>query len=289
MARLNANGTLDTSFNGSGKFTLAFGQAGITFNSNAFGVTTLADGSLLFGGKAFEQNSGSNSDAMLAHLTSAGTLDTTYGTGGVASCRECVNSHLLVQTDGKVIYLNPSNIYRTTAPVPAVQSTAIVITGTGSKAKASGVTITFNTAVNPTLARNVKIYVLRGGKPKKTLKLKGPVLDATGRMLTFNFAKTSVGKGFLLVITPAQSWVPMARSQTASAHHHHHPAHGDGRGRKEALSSRSRESRLLQELASSLAPAAQPCRSGANGRSGNSKSWTRSNRCEALSFSPRSS
>ena len=48
--------------------------------------------------------------------------------------------------------------------------------------------------------------MLRGGKPKKTLKLKGPVLDATGRMLTFNFAKTSVGKGFLLVITPGRSW-----------------------------------------------------------------------------------
>ena len=136
MARLNANGTLDTSFNGSGKFTLAFSQAGITFNSNAFGVTTLADGSLLFGGRAFEQNSGSNSDAMLAHLTSAGTLDTTYGTGGVALLPGTVNSHLLVQTDGKVVYLTPSNIYRTTAPVPAVQSTAIVITGTGRKAKA---------------------------------------------------------------------------------------------------------------------------------------------------------
>ncbi len=202
LARLNPNGTLDTSFNGSGKFTLAFSQAGITFNSNAFGVTTLADGSLLFGGRAFEQNSGLNSNAMLAHLTSAGTLDTTYGTGGVALLPGTVNSHLLVQTDGKVVYLNPSNIYRTTAPVPAVQSAAIVTTGTGSKAKAAGVTITFNTPVNPTLARNVKIYMLRGGKPKKTLKLKGPVLDATGRMLTFNFAKRSIGKGFLLVITP---------------------------------------------------------------------------------------
>ncbi len=202
LARLNANGTLDTSFNGSGKFTLAFSQAGITFNSNTFGVTTLVDGSLLFGGRAFEQNSGLNSDAMLAHLTSAGTLDTTYGTGGVALLPGIANSRLLVQADGKAIYLTPSNIYRTTAPVPAVQSTAIVTTGTGRKAKASGVTITFNTPINPTLARNVKIYVLRGGKSRKIHKLNGPVLDATGRILTFNFAKTSVGKGFLLVITP---------------------------------------------------------------------------------------
>ncbi len=249
MARLNANGTLDTSFNGSGKFTLAFSQAGITFNSNAFGVTTLGDGSLLFGGRAFEQNSGLNSDAMLAHLTSAGTLDTTYGNGGVALLPGNINSHLLVQTDGKVIYFITSNIYRTTAPVPAVQSAAIVTTGTGSKAKASGVTITFNTPVNPTLARNVKVYMLRGGKPKKTLKLKGPVLDATGRMLTFNFAKTSVGKGFLLVITPGA--IVGADGEVANGgarHNHHHPAHGDSRGRKEVLSFRSRESRLTPNL-----------------------------------------
>ena len=143
-----------------------------------------------------------NSNGLLVQLTSAGALDPTYGTGGVALLPDSISSGpVLVQSDGKVLFDTYYGVVRTTAPVPAVATTTIVTTGTGKKASATGVTIGFNTAINPTLARNVKIYVLRGGKRKKAIKIKGIALDSTGRNLTFNFAKTAVGKGFQIVIT----------------------------------------------------------------------------------------
>ena len=104
---------------------------------------------------------------MLAQLTSAGTLDPTYGTGGVALLPQSVNSRVLVQTDGKVIYNSDLGVARTTAPPPAVASTTIITQGTGKNAKATGVTISFNTAINPALVKNVKIFVLRAAKGRQ--------------------------------------------------------------------------------------------------------------------------
>jgi uncharacterized delta-60 repeat protein len=203
VTRLNTNGTFDTSFNGSGKFILSFSQAGITFNSQATAITTLSNGSLLVGGSAFEQNVFTNNVfGMLAQLTSAGTLDPTYGTGGVAVLPQIVDSQVFVQTDGKVLYNGNLGITRTTAPAPLVASTTIITQGTGKNAKATGVTISFNTAINPALVKNVKIFVLRAAKGGKLIKIKRISLDSTGQNLTFNFAKTAVGKGFKLVITP---------------------------------------------------------------------------------------
>ncbi len=203
VTQLNTNGTFDTSFNGSGKFTLSLSQAGITFNSTATAITTLSNGSLLIGGTANEQNTfDADTNGMLAQLTSAGTLDPTYGTGGVALLPQTVDSRLLVQADGKVIYNADEGIARTTAPAPAVASTTIITVGTGKNAKATGVTINFNTAINPLLIKNVKIFVLRAAKGGKLIKIKKFSLDSTGQHLTFNFAKTAVGKGFKLVITP---------------------------------------------------------------------------------------
>ena len=101
---------------------------------------------------------------MLAQLTSAGTLDPTYGTGGVALLPQASDGRLLVQTDGKVIYNGDLGVARTTAPPTAVASTTIITVGTGKNAKATGVTISFNTAINSTLVKNVKIFVLRADK-----------------------------------------------------------------------------------------------------------------------------
>ncbi len=117
-----------------------------------------------------------------------------------------VGSKLLVQTDGKVLFGADQGVARTTAPVPAVTTTTIVTTGTGKKAKATGVTLTFNTAINPTLASNIVAYLVRPMKGKKAIKLKkkgGIVYNPTTQTLTLNFAsKTAVGKGFQVIITP---------------------------------------------------------------------------------------
>ncbi len=203
VTRLNANGSFDTSFNGSGKYLLSLNQGGIAFTTSASAVTVQSDGSLLVGGSANPQNyNTSAAGGLLMHMTSAGALDTTYGTGGVALLPDSVDSRLLIQTDGKALFLSGNEVVRTTAPTPQVASTTIITTGTGKKAEATGVTLTFNTAVNPSLASNAKVYLIRAGKGRKLIKIKKVSYDATKQALTFSFAKTPVGKGFRILIAP---------------------------------------------------------------------------------------
>ncbi len=104
------------------------------------------------------------------------------------------------------LFLAGDQVARTTAPVPAVTTTTIITTGTGKRAKATGVTITFNTTVNPTVATNVTAYLVRPAKGKKAIKLRkkgGISYNAATDTLTIRFAaKTAIGKGFRVLITP---------------------------------------------------------------------------------------
>ena len=210
VTRLNTNGTFDTTFNGSGKLMLSLNQSGIAFDTAGTAITTLADNSLLIFGNASPFNSGSEaSGALLVHVLSTGALDTNYGSNGVALLPVDgfnPSTEVVVQTDGKALFLAGDQAARTTAPVPAVTSTTITTVGTGKKAKATGVTITFNTAVNPTLALNVASYVVRLGKGKKAVKIRkkgGISYNATTQTLTINFAtKMAFKKGFVVLITP---------------------------------------------------------------------------------------
>ena len=92
IARLGVNGGLDTTFNGTGKQTVAFDLGGDkTDNANA--VALQSDGSIVLAGYATESSSTYNSqtntysgvtktDLALARLTPGGTLDTAFGSGG---------------------------------------------------------------------------------------------------------------------------------------------------------------------------------------------------------------
>ena len=66
-------------------------------------------------------------------------------------------------------------------------------------------TITFNTAVNPTLLTESSLYTVRAAKGRKVIKLKkrgGVSYNAATQTLTLNFAgKTAIGTGFQVVIT----------------------------------------------------------------------------------------
>ena len=223
VTRLNANGSFDTTFNGSGRFTLAFNQAGITFNSQAAALTTLSNGELLVGGTASEQNSASSNtyNGVLATLTSTGALDPSYGTNGIALVPNAIGSRMFVQTDGKVVYdAYGGYVTRTTAPVPAVVSTSTITVGTGKKARATGVSITFNTAINPALLNNVTSYVIRAVKGRKIIKLRkrGSIsYNATTQTLTLTFqGKQTIGKGFTVAITPGGIVAPMGKSSSTA-------------------------------------------------------------------------
>ncbi len=71
LIRLNANGTLDTGFNGTGKVLLPVG----TFDDGAASVTVQPDGKIVVGGVS---HNGSDYDFNLFRLNADGTLDTTF-------------------------------------------------------------------------------------------------------------------------------------------------------------------------------------------------------------------
>ncbi len=76
VARLNPNGSLDTTFSGDGRVRFSWGAI-----SRATSVLVLPSGKLLLGG--FSGPEGGN--VQLARLNPSGALDTTFGTGGKAA------------------------------------------------------------------------------------------------------------------------------------------------------------------------------------------------------------
>jgi uncharacterized delta-60 repeat protein len=73
VARLNTNGTLDSSFSGDGKTLFSWGAI-----SRATGVVVMPNGKLLLGGFSGPEGG----DMQVARLNANGALDTTFGTGG---------------------------------------------------------------------------------------------------------------------------------------------------------------------------------------------------------------
>ncbi len=89
LARLNSNGTTDTTFN----------VGGLGPNSNLYDIEVLGDGKLLVGG-AFSTYNGTAISG-LARLNADGTLDTTFNVGGVGTIGTVQN--ITVQSDGRYI------------------------------------------------------------------------------------------------------------------------------------------------------------------------------------------
>jgi len=203
VTRLNSSGSFDTSFNGTGTYTLALTEGGIPYSTSANDITVLPDGTLLAGGSA-GPDLGFAATGMLVNLTSSGSLNTSYGSNGVALIPETPSGRLLVQADGKVVFNTGGSIVRTTAPVPQVASTSLVMTGTGKRAKVTAITLQFNTSVNPSLASNVKLYQVRvGQKGKNFLKIKRVTYNASMNSLTIQLSKPTKisSKGYQVLVT----------------------------------------------------------------------------------------
>ena len=76
VVRLNTDGSLDTSFSGDGKFAHDFG----TGSSFGWAGALDEDGRIVIAG---QYNNGANDKAFVMRLTTAGELDTSFGTGGI--------------------------------------------------------------------------------------------------------------------------------------------------------------------------------------------------------------
>jgi len=97
LARYNSDGSLDTSFDGDGKVTTAFGG----FADVALGLVIQPDGRLVAAGKG-----GASNDFVLARYDVDGSLDSSFGTGGRVTTDfggfDGANG-LALQTDGKIV------------------------------------------------------------------------------------------------------------------------------------------------------------------------------------------
>lgn len=103
VARLNVNGSLDTSFGAGGKVEASYGES-----SNGHAVVIGADGKITIGGYVENTNSGLASACYVARFTASGQVDTAFGSGGstVATLGSGTTNYchqLVMQTDGKVV------------------------------------------------------------------------------------------------------------------------------------------------------------------------------------------
>jgi uncharacterized delta-60 repeat protein len=129
VARLNTDGSLDSSF-GSGGFVLHQFGGGATPRSGAQGVVVQPDGKIVVSGQATDSNN--KTEMMVARLNSDGSLDPTFGSGGVVLSQQGVS-------------LNPSSQINFDAIL--LQGTKIVLGGqaTDSHGQSQAMVIRLNT------------------------------------------------------------------------------------------------------------------------------------------------
>ena len=97
LVRYNPNGSIDTSFGNHGGVLTTFGS---NLNATAFALAIQSNGDIIAAGQA-------GSSLALSRYSSAGTLDTTFGTGGTTTTSLGSNpsaiSSLALQSDGKIV------------------------------------------------------------------------------------------------------------------------------------------------------------------------------------------
>ena len=202
VVRLNANGSLDASFAGSGKYAPSLSRGGSAFSAGGSGLALLADGAVLVGGNA-SQVSSYESAAFFAKVLPAGNPDASYGSGGVAMLANTyLSGDIAIGKDGKVVFASGGGIARTTAPTPQVVSAEFVVNAAkkGKNAKKNSLTVKFNTALNPALAGKKTSYqVRRGLKGKRFLEIKRVTYNADTYETTI-LLKKPAPKGVVQVV-----------------------------------------------------------------------------------------
>jgi uncharacterized delta-60 repeat protein len=106
VARLNPDGTFDSSFNSTGVLVSQQGSPSITSPSSEADSLILQGSKIVIGGRARDSNK--NEQFMVLRLNSDGSFDSSFGSGGAviqqlaAGTRSAVTS-LALQSDGKII------------------------------------------------------------------------------------------------------------------------------------------------------------------------------------------
>jgi uncharacterized delta-60 repeat protein len=106
VVRYNSNGTLDTTFNSTGKVSTAIGSG----FDEGFGIALTPEEKIVVGGDYYN---GTNSDYAVVRYNSNGTLDSTFSTDGKATAAVGAGDDegrgVAVQSDGKIIIVGAAD------------------------------------------------------------------------------------------------------------------------------------------------------------------------------------
>ena len=108
VARLNSDGSLDTSFDDDGLATIDLHPSRVDLAND---VALLPDGRIVLAGSS-DTGSGFNADIALVRLNANGSLDTTFGNNGIvpasfANANETAGD-LVLQSNGKIVVVGQS-------------------------------------------------------------------------------------------------------------------------------------------------------------------------------------
>ena len=113
LARYNANGTLDTSFNTKGYVTSNFQHTYFGNFFNSLAVLSQTDGKILIVGDYYSSTS-NKQEIFVRRYNQIGTVDTTFGTSGMASlginAKGTFSNAAILQTDGKIMIVGSSYV-----------------------------------------------------------------------------------------------------------------------------------------------------------------------------------
>ncbi|HQU41649.1 MAG TPA: hypothetical protein PK867_02510 [Pirellulales bacterium] len=112
VARLNSDGSLDTSFAGAGKTTISF--AGGYNYYNAAGVALDSNGHIVLAGTLSSEYGFSSNAIGVVRLNTGGSLDGTWGSGGLVTTSvvdlsgDSASNMTITQPDGKIVVVGTS-------------------------------------------------------------------------------------------------------------------------------------------------------------------------------------
>jgi uncharacterized delta-60 repeat protein len=105
LIQLNENGTLDETFGNGGVVVLKIGPDINNFEDHAYAIALQDDGMIVIAGKSYNENY--QFVPVVVRFTETGALDTSFGTGGIASIPviEVENDFdcIVIQDDGKIV------------------------------------------------------------------------------------------------------------------------------------------------------------------------------------------
>ncbi|HEX8637823.1 MAG TPA: FG-GAP-like repeat-containing protein [Pyrinomonadaceae bacterium] len=108
LIRLNTNGTLDSTFGSGGKVVTAIPNGD---GSRIYDVEIQADGRIVAAGSSFIPNSG-NSETAVVRYNADGTLDTSFGAGGIVKTKigevSSSGEAVQIQVNGKILVAGSS-------------------------------------------------------------------------------------------------------------------------------------------------------------------------------------